>query len=172
MTAIQTHYHFFPYRFIMAADIWVFINMGQAILMSIPAINIFTHGTHVTVAHAMGTTIGINSMILFAACFEFLGFKKQSPVTDKWLNIAFWVLQLSLLVFWLSLNLAGVLKGVWQMSEHPMVYSKLMTSLRPYFVSFFVSGIGLMIAFSVLSFILIRFTMKNELSVQQNATTE
>ena len=33
--------------------------------MSIPTINIYTHGTHVTVAHAMGTTIGIN-MILFA----------------------------------------------------------------------------------------------------------
>lgn len=31
---------------------------------SIPAINLFTHGTHITVAHAMGSTIGINTMIL------------------------------------------------------------------------------------------------------------
>lgn len=74
----QKHYHYFPYRFLMAADIWVFLNLGQAILMSIPAINLYTHGTHVTVAHAMGTTIGINSMILFAACFEFFSGKNIS----------------------------------------------------------------------------------------------
>ena len=77
VSTIQKNYHYFPYRFLMAADLWVFLNMAQAILMSIPAINIYTHGTHVTVAHAMGTTIGINSMILLAACFEFSNVSNQ-----------------------------------------------------------------------------------------------
>ena len=147
----------------MAADLWVFINMGQAILMSIPAINIYTHGTHITVAHAMGTTIGINSMILFAACFEFFGFKgEQSKSIAKQINISFWLLQVSLVIFWLSLNMAGIKKSIWQMSQHQSSYSKMMETLHPYFATFFIAGIGIMLAFSILAFILIKyFVVKN-----------
>jgi len=160
INTIQKHYHYFPYRFIMAADIWVFINMGQAILMSIPAINIYTHGTHVTVAHAMGTTIGINSMILLAACFEFLNFNTvDNPKKRKYLNVIFWVLQVSLLLFWLSLNIAGIQKGIWQLSANQGSYSKMMASLNSYFILFFMAGFGLMISFSAFAFLLIRSTL-------------
>lgn len=162
VSTIQKHYHYFPYKFLMASDIWVFINMGQAILMSIPAINIYTHGTHVTVAHAMGTTIGINSMILFAACFEFLKpntHHKTQP--SKKLNIVFWILQISLLFFWLSLNIAGIKKGIWQLNEHQIVYSKMMETLYPYFTIFVISGVGLFIAFSVLAIKLLRSASKS-----------
>lgn len=162
VNTIQKHYHYFPYKFLMASDIWVFINMGQAILMSIPAINIYTHGTHVTVAHAMGTTIGINSMILFAACFEFLQPNTNNEkMPSKKLNIVFWILQISLLFFWLSLNIAGIKKGIWQLSEHQVVYSKMMDSLYPYFTVFVISGIGLFIAFSVLAIKLLRSASKS-----------
>lgn len=156
INTIQKNYHYFPYRFIMAADIWVFLNMGQAILMSIPAINIYTHGTHVTVAHAMGTTIGINSMILFAACFEFLNYKKASDKPNsKILTWSFWVLQASLLIFWLSLNMAGIKKAIWQMSENQTSYSKMMDSLYPYFTSFFAAGVCLTISIAILAVFLI-----------------
>lgn len=151
ISTIQKNYHHFPYRFIMAADIWVFLNLGQAILMSIPAINIYTHGTHVTVAHAMGTTIGINTMILLAACFEFFNKKDKS----KYLNYLFWFLQISLLVFWLSLNGAGIQKGIWQLSSHQESYSKMMESLKPYFIVFAFAGIGLLLSLSSFAFILI-----------------
>lgn len=70
----------FPYRFLMAADYWVIINLAMGILMSIPAINLYTHGTHITVAHAMGTTIGINVMIILASAFYFF---KPSLSTAK-----------------------------------------------------------------------------------------
>ena len=146
----------------MAADLWVFINMGQAILMSIPAVNIYTHGTHITVAHAMGTTIGINSMILLAACFEFFGFKgEQTKSTTKQINISFWLLQISLVVFWLSLNMAGIKKSIWQMSQHQSSYSKMMDTLHPYFTTFFIAGIGLIISFLLISYILINFFIMN-----------
>ena len=148
---IQKHYHYFPYKFLMAADFWVFINMGQAILLSIPAINIYTHGTHVTVGHAMGTTIGINSMILFAACFEFLHPNKFNEIkSTKKLNNVFWLLQISLILFFVSLNIAGFKKGIWQMSEQQISYSKMMLSLRPYFIAFVIAGLGLFAAFSLL----------------------
>ena len=158
INTIQKNYHYFPYRFIMTADIWVFLNMGQAILMSIPAINIYTHGTHVTVAHAMGTTIGINTMILLAACFEFFNRKEKS----NYLNYLFWGLQISLLVFWLSLNGAGIQKGIWQLSSHQESYSKMMESLRPYFIVFAFAGLGLLITLSSFAIILINTAKKQK----------
>lgn len=140
----------------MAADIWIFINMGQAVLMSIPSINRYTHGTHITVAHAMGTTIGINTMILLAACFEFF----NSTDKRKYLNYLFWLLQLSLLIFWLSLNTAGIQKGIWQLSINQESYSKMMESLRPYFIVFAFAGLGLLLTLSSFAFILINSAKK------------
>jgi len=159
---VQKHFHYFPYKFLLAADFWVFLNMGQAILMSIPVINIYTHGTHVTVAHAMGTTIGINSMILLASCFEFLRPNLPGKVNhSKKLNVVFWGLQISLLTFWLSLNAAGIKKGIWQLSEHQVSYSKMMQSLQPYFIVFVIAGTGLLVFFSVLAIQLLRNASKS-----------
>ena len=50
----------------MAADIWIFLTLVLAIAMSIPAINVYTHGTHITVAHTMGATM--TDQQLSAAC--------------------------------------------------------------------------------------------------------
>ena len=157
VTDVQKYYHYFPYRFLMAADMWVFINIGQALLMSIPAINIYTHGTHVTVAHAMGTTIGINSMILFAACFEFLGENSVSAnLKKRSLHLAFWFSQISLLIFWLSLNIAGIKKGLWQMSAVQIPFNKMMEGLHFWFIVFAISGLGLMLSLGSLAFKLLK----------------
>lgn len=163
INTFQKYYYYFPYRFLMAADIWIFINMGQAILMSIPAINIYTHGTHVTVAHAMGTTIGINTMILFAACFEFLISKKNS-LNSKNINFIFWTLQFSLLVFWLSLNMAGIQKGIWQLSTHQGSFSTMMASLKPYFIVFVIAGFFIFLSVGTLAFILIKHAKSNQIN--------
>lgn len=142
------HIHYMPYRFLVAAEWWVFINMGQAILMSIPALNMFTHGTHVTVAHAMGTTIGINTMILFAACLEFLTLQHHESVfKHKGFAVFFWMIQISLLVFWLSLNTAGVVKAYSQMLGVVYDFHSMMVSLVPVFWVFVLAGWGMVIGF-------------------------
>ncbi len=138
---------YFTYKYLMAADFWVFLNLGQALMMSIPAFNLYTHGTHVTVAHAMGTTIGINTMILLAACFEFSGWQsKISSKTQRILKASFWSIQVMLFVFWLSLNIAGIQKGIWQMSEHQTTFNVMMRSIKPLLTVFAISGFGLAIA--------------------------
>jgi nitric oxide reductase subunit B len=145
---IQKNYHFFPYRFLMAADFWVFVNMGQAILMSIPVLNIYTHGTHVTVAHSMGTTIGINSMIIFAAAYMFLtprSIKENKP--GKLLTIVFWMIQIALLGLFLSLDVSGILKGIWQRDPNHGSFAEMMESLKPMFTVFVFSGIVLLTGF-------------------------
>jgi nitric oxide reductase subunit B len=164
LTEARKNYHYFPYRFLMAADIWVFINITQALLMSVPAINIYTHGTHVTVAHAMGTTIGINSMILLAACFEFFGGKCVSfNHPGKTLNRAFWTVQGSLLVFWFALTVAGIQKGIWQMSAQQIPFKSMMNGLLPWFVLFAIAGIILMCSLSVIAVILVRAYIRCEI---------
>ena len=110
----------------------------------------------------MGTTIGINSMILLASCFEFLRPNLPGKVNhSKKLNVVFWGLQISLLTFWLSLNAAGIKKGIWQLSEHQVSYSKMMQSLQPYFIVFVIAGTGLLVFFSVLAIQLLRNASKS-----------
>lgn len=145
---VAKNYYYFPYRFLMAADIWVFINMGFACLMSIPAFNIYTHGTHFTVAHSMGTTIGINTMILFAAVFMFFTPKSiHEKKPNKILSIVFWTVQISLLTLFISLKISGVIKGFWQLDKNQSTFYEMMTSLRPFFIIFVISGTVLMIGF-------------------------
>lgn len=140
----------YSYKFIAATNIWVFLNMGQAILMSIPALNLYTHGTHITVAHAMGTTIGINSMILLASCFTFLQGDQPENSRTKRLNIAFWMLQLSLFVFWTTLNWAGLKKGIWQLDSHQSSFSEMMLNLQLQFQIIFIAGCGILVSLMIL----------------------
>ena len=160
---MNKNYHFFPFRFLMAADFWVFVNLGIAILMSIPVLNIFTHGTHVTVAHSMGTTIGINSMILLAAAFMFLTPKSnlgQKPST--FLSITFWTSQVALFTLFASLNISGIIKGIWQMKAHQESFSQMMSGLQPLFVVFLISGILLLICFFIFNFVLLKYLYRRE----------
>jgi nitric oxide reductase subunit B len=144
VTDAQKHAHFFPYRFLLASDVWVFLSLGQALVMSVPAWNLYTHGTHVTVAHAMGTTIGINSMILLAACFAFPEkVRRRFAPGNRLLSGLFWTVQLALLVFWLALNGAGIQKGLWQMGDQAGYFSKMMEGLKPWFAVFYGAGIVL-----------------------------
>ncbi len=112
----QKNRHCNAYRFLFAADIWVFVNLALAIVISVPALNLLTHGTHITVAHAMGSTIGINTMILLASIFYVI--REELPHEahagcSRQIKIGFWTANASLAVFFVALILAGVGKGIF-----------------------------------------------------------
>jgi nitric oxide reductase subunit B len=134
--------HNIPYRFLTAADIWIFLNLTLAILMSIPAINKYTHGTHITVAHAMGSTIGINTMILFGSVY-FIFEKNFGNVNNRKTKIGFWVTNISLLVFWVTLIISGIVKAVE--NEKGVAFQKMMLKLQPWFKSLNSAGFGILI---------------------------
>lgn len=143
LTEMKQYYQMNSYKFIMASNVWVFFNMGMAIFMSVPVLNLYTHGTHVTVAHAMGTTIGINTMILLGAAFSFAqGDQKSTKIQ----TFFFYLLQVSLLVFVSALIGAGISKGIWQMSDNSMEFGKMMKGLQNYFNVFLLSGIVVMLS--------------------------
>lgn len=144
------------FDFINSSDHWVLINLFLALLMSIPAINIYTHGTHVTVAHAMGTTIGINTLILLGVSSEFLkgpcNETNSYPVLRRWLTI----LNICLATMLLSLLAVGVLKGIWQMNPAQSSFQQMMLGFRPYFIVMFCAGIGLLVAVTGICVVILR----------------
>ncbi|KAA9325684.1 cbb3-type cytochrome c oxidase subunit I [Adhaeribacter soli] len=158
VSEMRQYFYRIPYRFLVAADVWVFLNLGVAILMSIPALNLHTHGTHVTVAHAMGTTIGINSMILLALAYYIFG-QVFGPLSGKGLTKAkfgYWLSNGSLLVFWLALMGAGLTNAWFQWYEPDMPHALLMQQLVPFFAVFVLAGIFLFIGFALVVFPLLQ----------------
>jgi hypothetical protein len=56
-----------------AAKWWTVAILLTSVLISVPPLNAVIHGTYVVTGHAMGATIGIDTMILLGALFFFLG---------------------------------------------------------------------------------------------------
>lgn len=155
----KKNFHLIPYRFLIAADLWIFVNLILAIAMSVPAINRYTHGTHITVAHAMGTTIGINTMILFSSLcylcdrFSLIKFNRFR----RHFHIGFWISNISLLVFWISLLISGFLKSVMKETKS---HQELMSYISPYFKVISIAGIIMFIGFSVLIYAILHITLR------------
>ncbi|HWS60620.1 MAG TPA: cbb3-type cytochrome c oxidase subunit I [Flavobacterium sp.] len=138
--------YFLPYKFLLTADIWVFLNLILALLFSIPAINLFTHGTHITVAHSMGTTIGINTTILLASVLYIVS--KINPAFDfkmRQLQWGYKIFNVSLVLFWISLLLAGIKKSNWMYFTKGIPFAKIQDSLHWYYCGFLLFGIGIFI---------------------------
>ena len=144
LEAWQKNRHCGAYRFLFAADIWVFVNLVLALIISVPAFNLFTHGTHITVAHAMGSTIGINTMILLASVFYIV--REEVPEAaragcSRQVTAGFWIANVSLAIFFGALVLAGVGKGAYGGAS----FQEMMQSIRPFLLVFAASGVTLMI---------------------------
>ena len=138
-----------PIVFLTAADVWVFINLTLALLISVPAINIFTHGTHITVAHAMGSTIGINTMILLASvCFVLWPNSEEKPRYTTPIMVGFWIVNVSLLVFFSCLIIAGILKGKMTIVDQ-LPHQVIIERITPFIVGFGSAGVGLVLGFSL-----------------------
>lgn len=144
LTEFQKNRHCNAYRFLFAADIWIFINLVLALIISVPALNLITHGTHITVAHSMGSTIGINTMILLSSVFYII--REELPVEvhgacGRQVMTGFWVANISLAVFFSALVLAGLGRGLYD----GVSFQEMMLQIRPYLLVFATSGITLML---------------------------
>lgn len=140
-------------KFMKTADFWILSNLILALLISIPAINYYTHGTHITVAHAMGTTIGINTSILLASIYYIIGnlnikFQQITPV----LKIGIKLFNISLLLFLTSLVVAGVKRSYWIHFSEQSAFSEMQDAQYLVYIALFVSGLILLIAIYMISF--------------------
>ncbi|MEE8514676.1 MAG: cbb3-type cytochrome c oxidase subunit I, partial [Gammaproteobacteria bacterium] len=144
LSTCQKYRHRRPYRFLFASEIWVFINLVLALVISVPALNLFTHGTHVIVAHTMGATIGINTMILLASVFFVIEQRVGQDAKNRHagpVGAGFWLTNGSLLIFLAALLAAGLIKGTYTGDS----FQEMMESIEPFLLVFAVSGVGLML---------------------------
>lgn len=137
------------YRFLLASDIWIFLNIILALLISIPAINLYTHGTHITVAHSMGSTIGINTMVLLASVFFLLKKVAGKEFNTTGLKVAVWIVNIALLVFWIGLISAGYVRGILTM-ENELSFQEIMAKASPYLMVFMVAGLCLFVGIAII----------------------
>ncbi len=168
LSAWRRHRHRQAYAFLFAGEVWVFLNLVLALIISVPALNLITHGTHITVAHAMGSTIGINSMILLASVFciieERVGVELPARFAlPVWAG--YWLSNVSLLVFWGALIAAGLGKGTYSGSS----FQEMMELIRPYLLVFLVAGVGLMIGLLMVSIPAIRILYSLSVARRQPA---
>ena len=142
----QKYRHLLSYRFLIYAEYWVFANLTLALMMSIPAINRYTHGTHITVAHAMGTTIGINTMILLSSLGYMLRVDTVSEKTRisvvRWLG----VFQAAFVVFWLSLIAAGIWKGYQEVVVGNINFRQVMVPIHQILHVFALAGVVMLVS--------------------------
>jgi heme/copper-type cytochrome/quinol oxidase subunit 1 len=101
--------------------------VGSAVLISVPPLNAIIHGTYAVTGHAMGATIGIDTMILLGAVIwivgEYLRGREGEDASNplhcarmRWSVIGLNV-GVALLVGWL--HLAGVVTGLTRMRLAP-----------------------------------------------------
>jgi nitric oxide reductase subunit B len=138
----------------------VFINIILALLFSIPAINFFTHGTHVTVAHSMGTTIGINTTILLASLFFILSQLGIKKILFSKLKKTFYAYNIFLLFFFIALLYAGAIRGNWMYFNKDTLFSEMQNSLYYVYVAFFIFGLGLLVAIVNFVWVLLKLFIK------------
>lgn len=141
----QKTFHILPYRLLSFADLWIFLNLGVAIALSVPAINYYTHGTHITVAHAMGTTIGINTMLLFASITYMLQQQKPDLIENKrrLIGRGISITNIALIFFWSALMGSGFVKISGKLNNK--AFAQIMEASRPLFKLFTASGIFILI---------------------------
>lgn len=136
----RKNFHILPFQFLSYADWWIFLNLGVAILISIPQLNYYTHGTHITVAHAMGTTIGINTMLLFGSVVYIL--QQQKPQLLEryrgWIAKGGAITNIALIFFWTSLVGSGLIKIASKLNKD--AFSIMMQKCQPLFKVFAFSG--------------------------------
>jgi nitric oxide reductase subunit B len=110
-----------------AAKYWSVAIVGSAVLISVPPLNAIIHGTYAVTGHAMGATIGIDTMILLGAVIwivaEFLTMRDGADAAKvlhgrrmRWSVIGLNV-GTALLVVWLHIQ--GIVTGVTRMQFAP-----------------------------------------------------
>ena len=148
------------YRFFKVADNWILLNLILAIAISIPYINQYTHGTQITVAHAMGATIGINTMLLLASV-TFIFEKQLHEAARKTISIGLTVMHYSLMLFWFSLLGAGITKAI--ALHEGNYFAQVSKKILPYLACFSASGIILVTGICLVAFSFIKIINAKQL---------
>jgi len=131
--------------FVRSASLWTCIMLALSLLIAVPPLNALIHGTHIVVAHSMGSMLGVNTMILLAAMAYLVqslrGNSEACAIRGRRIRRAIPLLNLSLAVFWLAFLGRGLASG-WSRHAGPSApdFSAVLQAFPPVVL---ISGLGL-----------------------------
>ncbi len=108
-------------RYLGAAKWWTGVMLFSSVLISIPPLNSVIHGTHAVTGHAMGTELGIDTMVLFGAVAFLLvelrgvGVEQRLGCERMKAHLIVMNVAMILLVGWL--HAAGTAHGYYRMNS-------------------------------------------------------
>jgi nitric oxide reductase subunit B len=132
------------FKFLTYAEMWILLNLVLSISISVPYINQFTHGTHITVAHAMESTIGINTLLILASFTLIIDCRNPNYFSIKKYSRWMIIFNLALFFFWFSLIGMGLETIAGKMNN--LGFQQIMDGLMPYFKVFASAGGVLLVA--------------------------
>ena len=141
------------YRFLKASDLWIVPNLILAILISVPALNVFAHGTHIIVAHSMGSILGINTMILFAGIY-YIASQRHGELLLKYRSLTssgFYLVNFSLIVFWIALLGAGYARAKLTSEGQVLNFTAIQDAVQPYMFFLVLPGMAIFVGLVMLS---------------------
>jgi uncharacterized membrane protein len=97
-----------------SVELWTLVSLASGILFAVPQFNLIVHGTYFIVAHAMGSMIGVNLLIVVAGGLAraHRGWLINIPRTVFGVGLV----NLGLALVWAVLGAAGLAKGVIRVS--------------------------------------------------------
>jgi nitric oxide reductase subunit B len=97
---------------LISTTAWTCIQLVLAVVISVPPLNVFVHGTLAIPAHSMGTLIGIDTMVLLGAGL-WLAHERAGEDSARRTTALAGVLLINagLLLLWLALLWVGVVSG-------------------------------------------------------------
>ena len=113
----------------------------------------------------MGTTIGINTLILLSSiAFIIESENKFALVSEKRIALGIKIFNVSFLLFWVSLLIMGIKKGYWTFFSKSESFSQLQDSLHWIYILFVIFGLGILVGLYIIVF----EYLKNIKSISKN----
>jgi nitric oxide reductase subunit B len=110
----------------------------------------------------MGTTIGINTLILLSSVTYILE-SNSGLIAVKRVKIGIRIFNISFLLFWISLLLMGVKKAYWIYFNQALTFGKFQESMHWFYSLFVLFGFGILAGLYLIVFELLK-NIKKQLS--------
>lgn len=134
-----------------AVERWTLISFATGIAFAVPYLNLFVHGTHLIVAHAMAGMIGVDFLLVIAGGIAVTS--GREVLASRRVQLGVWLLDGALIALWVVLGGAGIVKGLSRFSHDFSIYQPV---VQMWLRAFPIVGLALLVGIGLLCAELLR----------------